>query len=86
MDNINPKTPAFPCIPAQDQFNRIYAPIPGFNKFEYTVLMIMTAKEQTYNTISNKAIVRDSIELANEFFKQLNDLDNEKDSKVVSLD
>ena len=86
MDNINPKTPAFPCIPAQDQFNRIYAPIPGFSKFEYAVLMIMVAKEQTYNTLGNKSIVRDSILLANEFFKQINELNNEKDTSTISLD
>jgi hypothetical protein len=86
MENINSKTPAFPCIPAQDQFNRIYAPIPGWSKFEFAVLMIMTAKEQTYNTLSNKTVVRDSIALAEEFFNQINQLNNEKDNNILSVD
>lgn len=86
MNNINPKTPAFPCIPAQDQFNRIYAPIPGFSKFEYAVLLIIQAKENNYNAISDKTLVKDSIRLATEFFKQINELDNEKDNNLLSVD
>jgi hypothetical protein len=83
--NNNLKTPAFPCILSQDQFGQIYAPIPGFNKFEYAVLMIMASKESHYNTVSDLTLVRDSIRLANEYFKQLNELNNEKDEKTLSI-
>ena len=35
MNNDNQQQPAFPCMPIQDQYNRLIAPIPGMSKLEY---------------------------------------------------
>jgi hypothetical protein len=40
MKNTNENNPAFPCMPIQDQFNRLIAPIPGMSKLEYFTLNI----------------------------------------------
>jgi hypothetical protein len=40
MKNDNEQQPAFPCMPIQDQFNRLIAPIPGMSKLEYFTLII----------------------------------------------
>ena len=40
MKNNNQDLPAFPCVPMQDNFQRLIAPIPGMTKLEYFALMI----------------------------------------------
>jgi hypothetical protein len=85
--NDNLKNPAFPCMPIQDNLGRLVAPIPGFTKYEYSVLQIVAAKDagNSYATISDRTMVKEAIELVNEIFKQLNE-QNEKDtSPVISL-
>lgn len=81
----NKTNPAFPCVPIQDNLGRFLAPIPGFTKFEMAVLQIVCSKEQTYNALSNKVIVADSILLANEFFKQLEELKQHEAEKPTIL-
>ena len=34
----NEQQPAYPCMPIQDQFKRLIAPIPGMSKFELVFL------------------------------------------------
>lgn len=67
----NKTNPAFPCVPIQDNLGRFLAPIPGFTKFELAVLNIICSKEKSYNALPDSRLVKDSIDLANEFFKQL---------------
>lgn len=79
------KNPAYPCVPMQDNLGRLIAPIPGFTKFEMAVLQIICSKEQSYNVLSDFRIVKDSIDLANEFFKQINQLKQDENNKPTIL-
>jgi hypothetical protein len=38
--NVNLTTPAFPCTPINDQYNRLVVPNAGINKLEYFALEI----------------------------------------------
>ena len=81
----NQLQPAFPCLPIQDKFGQLIAPIPGWTKFEYAVLQIVCAKESYGSADKDHFLVKNSIALATEFFKQINDLKNEKDTPKISL-
>lgn len=80
--------PAFPCMPAQDQFGRIYAPIPGMTKYEHVLLSILCAKEMQNNQsrIGLSTLLREAETLANEYFLTLEKIENEKEnSSVISI-
>ena len=77
------KNPAFPCVPMQDNLGRLIAPIPGYSKFELAVLYILCSKEKSYNALSDKIIVRDSISLANEFFNQINQIKQDENKPTI---
>lgn len=81
----NKINPAFPCVPIQDNLGRIIAPIPGMSKFEMAVLQIVCSKEKSYNALSDKIIVKDSIDLANEFFKQIDQIKKDEANKPTIL-
>ena len=81
----NKTNPAFPCVPIQDNLGRFLAPIPGFTKFEMAVLQIVCSKEQSYNALSDQRIVKDSIDLANGFLKQIEQLKHDEANKPTIL-
>jgi len=72
--NTDRNHPAYPCMPTQDNLGRVVALIPGFSKYEEVLLRILCAKESSdaYNSVSNEALFRDSIILADLFFEKLN--------------
>ncbi len=80
--------PAFPCMPAQDQFGRIYAPIPGMTKYEQVLLQILCAKEMQNNQsrIGLSTLLKECTILADEYFLTLEKLQDEKEtSPVISI-
>ena len=74
--------PAFPCMPAQDQFGRIYAPIPGMTKYEQVLLQILCAKEMQNNhsRIGLSTLLKECTILADEYFLTLEKLQEEKEN------
>ena len=85
---IDKNAPAFPCMPAQDQFGRIYAPIPGMTKYEQVLLQILCAKESQNNKsrIGLSVLLKECTILADEYFLTLEKLQDEKEnSPVISI-
>lgn len=82
---IDKNAPAFPCMPAQDQFGRIYAPIPGMTKYEQVLLQILCAKESQNNhsKIGLSTLLKECETLANEYFLTLEKIENEKEANPV---
>jgi hypothetical protein len=82
---VEKNSPAFPCMPAQDQFGRIYAPIPGMTKYEHVLLQILCAKEMQNNQsrIGLSTLLRECETLANEYFLTLEKIENEKETSPV---
>ena len=86
---IDKNAPAFPCMPAQDQFGRIYAPIPGMTKYEQVLLQILCAKESQNNhsKIGLSTLLKECTILADEYFLTLEKIENAKESTpVISID
>ncbi len=85
---IDKNAPAFPCMPIQDQFGRLVAPIPGLTKYEHVLLEILCAKESQNNksNIGISTLLRECETLANEYFLTLEKIENEKEtSPVISI-
>lgn len=83
---VEKNSPAFPCMPAQDQFGRIYAPIPGMTKYEHVLLQILCAKEGNSRTgyqDSPSMIMKESLILTEEYFKTLQKLEDAKENSPV---
>ena len=77
-----------PCMPIQDQFGRLVAPIPGMSKYEYVLLQILCAKEMQNNQsrIGLSTLLRECTILADEYFLTLEKLQDEKEaSPVISI-
>jgi hypothetical protein len=85
---IDKNAPAMPCMPIQDQFGRLVAPIPGMSKYEYVLLQILCAKEMQNNQsrIGLSTLLRECTILADEYFLTLEKLQDEKEaSPVISI-
>ena len=83
---IDKNAPAFPCMPAQDQFGRIYAPIPGMTKYEQVLLQILCAKEGNSRTgyqDTPSMIMKEALILTEEYFKTLQKLEDAKENAPV---
>ena len=82
---VDKNAPAFPCMPAQDQFGRIYAPIPGMTKYEQVLLQILCAKEMQNNQsrIGLSTLLKECTILADEYFLTLEKLQDEKETSPV---
>jgi hypothetical protein len=78
-------SPAFPCMPVQDQFGRLVAPIPGMTKYEQVLLQILCAKEMQNNhsKIGLSTLLKECETLANEYFLTLEKIENEKEANPV---
>lgn len=85
--NVNLTSPAYPCTPIQDQYNRLVVPNAGINKLEYFALEIyksfLIKNDITVNpmkkSIENAIIFIELIE------QKTKTSENEKTSKLVSL-
>lgn len=79
MKNNNQDLPAFPCVPMQDNFQRLIAPIPGMTKLEYFALMI-------YSNNIQECLPQTAITLAKELLKLLNEGEKSEDTtlKIIS--
>jgi hypothetical protein len=86
---IDKNAPAFPCLPQQDQFGRIIAPIPGMTKYEHVLLQILCAKEMQNNhsKIGLSTLLKECTILADEYFLTLKKLqdENENNTKVIEM-
>jgi len=87
--NYQTNAPAFPCMPVRDDFGRIVAAIPGLTKYEHVLLSILCAKESQNNksNIGVSTLLRECEILANEYFKTLEKLQDEKqnDTSVIQM-
>jgi len=79
MKNNNQDLPAFPCVPMQDNFQRLIAPIPGMTKLEYFALMI-------YSNNIQECLPQTAITLAKELLELLNEGEKSEDTtlKIIS--
>jgi hypothetical protein len=81
---IEKNAPALPCMPMQDSLGRFFSPISGFTKYEYAVLMLITPMMQRTGEsdrfFPDDYMIQRAREIADEFFKQLNDLEDEKNN------
>jgi hypothetical protein len=86
---IDKNAPALPCMPIQDQFGRLVAPIPGMSKYEYVLLNILCAKEMQNNhsKIGLSTLMKECTILADEYFLTLEKLqnENENNTKVIEM-
>jgi hypothetical protein len=85
---VDKNAPALPCMPIQDQFGRLVAPIPGMSKYEYVLLNILCAKEMQNNhsKIGLSTLLKECTILADEYFLTLEKLQDEKEaSPVISI-
>lgn len=85
---IDKNAPALPCMPIQDQFGRLVAPIPGMSKYEYVLLQILCAKEMQNNhsKIGLSTFLKECTILADEYFLTLEKLQDEKEiSPVIAI-
>lgn len=73
MNNDNQQQPAFPCMPIQDQYNRLIAPIPGLSKLEYFTLMI-------YAHNLKELLPESAISLSKEILIKLNESEKSEES------
>lgn len=82
---VDKNAPAFPCMPVQDQFGRLVAPIPGMTKYEQVLLHILCAKEMQNNQsrIATSTLLKECTILANEYFLTLEKLQDEKENTPV---
>jgi hypothetical protein len=76
-------------MPVRDDFGRIVAAIPGLTKYEHVLLSILCAKESQNNksNIGVSTLLRECEILANEYFKTLEKLQDEKqnDTSVIQM-
>jgi hypothetical protein len=79
---IDKNAPALPCMPIQDQFGRLVAPIPGMSKYEYVLLQILCAKEMQNNhsKIGLSTLLKECTILTDEYFLTLEKLQNENEN------
>jgi len=79
MKNNNETQPAFPCVPMQDNFQRLIAPIPGMTKLEYFALKI-------YSNNIQECMPQTAITLAKELLELLNESEKSEDNnlKIIS--
>ena len=85
---IDKNAPALPCMPIQDQFGRLVAPIPGMSKYEYVLLNILCAKEMQNNhsKIGLSTLMRECTILADEYFLTLEKLQNENENNIKVIE
>ena len=57
--NVNLTSPAYPCTPIQDQYNRLVVPNAGINKLEYFALKML---EIYFNEESDNIIAEHEFE------------------------
>ena len=79
MKNNNQDLPAVPCVPMQNNFQRLIAPIPGMTKLEYFALMI-------YSNNIQECLPQTAITLAKELLELLNECEKSEDTtlKIIS--
>jgi len=76
--NQNEQQPAFPCVPMQDNFQRLIAPIPGMTKLEYFTLMIYSQ--------NIKELLQDSaITFAKEILLKLDESAKKSDDNILQI-
>lgn len=78
MKNTNEQQPAFPCVPLQDNFQRLIAPIPGMNKLEYFTLMI-------YSQNIEKLLPESAITFAKEILLKLDESEKKSDDNTLQI-
>lgn len=57
--NVNLTTPAFPCTPIQDQYNRLVVPNAGINKLEYFALELYKVYKTSEFEIENAELMQE---------------------------
>jgi hypothetical protein len=92
-NNINANSPAFPCVPIQDNFGRLIAAIPGMSKLEYFTLQIFLRYNKdilaapmalTYQEAINEAEML--LWSLDEHFKNQNSKNETTEAKILSID
>ena len=99
--NKNLTTPAYPCTPIQDQFNRLIVPNAGINKLEYFALELYKSyinneyqidfvkafkgEDADINDCIMDCAITDAITLIEKIEIHIKPTNNEKNSKLVSL-
>jgi hypothetical protein len=81
--NNNANSPAFPCVPIQDNFGRLIAAIPGITKLEYFALKIYCSAE---NLIDYEAAIEEAEEFFNALEKHQNKKNDSTEAKILSID
>jgi len=82
----NKKDPAFPCMPIQDQFNRLVAPIPGMTKYEYVLLkMYSNILSNPGAGFGNRDTIKHALLATDLYFEHLKNLENEKETTATII-
>jgi hypothetical protein len=76
--NQNEQQPAFPCVPMQDNFQRLIAPIPGMTKLEYFTLMI-------YSQNIKELLPDSAITFAKEILLKLDESAKKSDDNTLQI-
>jgi len=86
-NNINANSPAFPCVPIQDNYNRLIAPIPGMNKLEYFALKIYcTNKNLMQEEADMEAAINEAMRLLNKLEKYQSIQNEQKtETPIISI-
>lgn len=92
-NNNNANSPAFPCVPIQDNFGRLIAAIPGMSKLEYFTLQIFLRYNKdlfaTPLTLSHQEAINEAdmlIWALDEHLKNENKNNDTTETKILSID
>jgi hypothetical protein len=82
--------PAFPCVPIQDNYGRLIAPIPGVTKLEYFALKIWVNKKvldiETYDeAIQEAEILLKELHIYQNAKNDTNDKKSDTENKIISI-
>ena len=82
--------PAFPCVPIQDNYGRLIAPIPGVTKLEYFTLKIWINKNkldiETYDeAIQEAEILLNELHIYQNTKNDSNDKKSDGENKIISI-
>ena len=88
MNNLT--QPAYPVVPLQDNFKRLFVPIPGLSKLEHFALEIYKAKIMNNLDEFDIVLMDISIDQAITFLEKLDEklktLNNDKSNEIAIFD
>ena len=84
-NNNNANSPAFPCVPIQDNFGRLIAAIPGMTKLEYVTIQIFISSCPYLKHLPIEAMIKEASGLLQAIEEYQNKQNNEENTETKIL-